>query len=222
MRWMARDHSMWASASRRRRAVVVVALVVSVAGFALLAMAVARTALSWRSPCERGREEISATVLLPSGLFCTTVTQPQQIDVVVTLPDYALGAASRESGTAEYLPICLTGLFTLLGSGIILAYNQVTGKSARKFDWSKHLWDKYQHHYLELRNALRDTTDAKVIENKVRVLSAEMILPTRLERELTDLVAFLQTDNSDERKLEKARAFLTGFEDFIARPWDHF
>lgn len=163
-------------------------------------------------------ETITATLLIPENLFPGNTTT-EQVDLVVQIPTRRSDPPTQAE--SRLLQIVLTGLFTLFGSGIVLVYNYIAGNSSRKFEWGKHLWNKYESHYLDLRNTVKNTDDAKVIKNKMDVLVKEIILPPKLEEELLDLVAFLQTEISAEKRRKRRERFLEFFEDFVARPWKY-
>jgi hypothetical protein len=162
---------------------------------------------------------MTATLVLPASLFSSSITEPQHIEVVISVPKNALAATTLKTGSAQWVTIILTGFFTLLGSAVVLVYNYIAGSSARKFEWGKYLWDKYQKGYLDLRQSIRETTDAEVIENKTRSLMSQVVLPPKLEKELIDLIAVLRSMEASEEKAQKTKDFLESFEEFVARPW---
>ena len=192
-----------------------VALFIAVA---LLTIQWSRTSSLSQVSSRPKHEQITMTLVLPETLFSSPPTKSQQIDATIILP---ASRASSKPDYSQYLTIILTGLFTLFGSSIVLLYRYFAGNSARKFEWGKHLWDKYQEDYLGLRSIVRETSDPEMIHNKLQSLQGSVILPPKLEDELLDLITLLQGSETIERKKRARRSFLRGFESFVARPWTY-
>lgn len=165
--------------------------------------------------------QVSGKVSIPPKLLSGKQDEAQSVDITFTIPEKNFYSGSTQSSLSQYLLALLTGLFTLFGTSVVLIYNYIANSSTRKFEWGKHLWDKYQDLYLDLRHTVNTTIDAQVIQNKLNTIRNRVFLPQLIENQILELISFLQEQKPATDKRKKTNDFLRTFEDFISRPWDY-
>jgi hypothetical protein len=186
----------------------------SVGSFGLLILFAITLVSVYRSLPTRGtgkqERAIKGKLMLPPDFGKSATGSEVQLEI--TLP-------IQESEPRKDLPVLLTGIFTLLGSAIVLIFNHIANGAARKFEWAKHIWEAYQAGYMDLRNTISQTTDANLIQKKIETLGSKLFLPVNLEKSLQALLTNLRSSESSSKKEKWVSDFLIDFEAFMRRPW---
>lgn len=160
-------------------------------------------------------DQITAHAIIPPDIFGGTVTNPQQIDVTVTVPK---SGNQQDSSKDNVLALILGGLLALLGSAIGLIYNAISARSARQFEWSRSIWDKYQKEYLELRSTVVNTIDLQVLVAKREAIKY-VIFPPKVNEEIDKLVQ--SYSRGDVERENFRNRFIRFYDDFLIRPWKY-
>lgn len=122
---------------------------------------------------------------------------------------------------SPYLPILLTGVFTLLGSAIVLLFNFFSTRSARKFEWAKHIWDKYEGTYLLFRNAVESTLDADLLARHMEDLRNKAFVPRTIESSFNSMVSLLTSATTEDERRKNLNSFIVEFDVFMVEPWEY-
>jgi len=151
---------------------------------------------------------------------CRTFTSTQSVSIGM------LEAKPEEKRTFLFLPgnlvpQLMTGLFTLTAAiaGMIASY--WFNRSARRFEWGKYIWDKYEAEYITFANTLRQSIDPAMLRNRFDSLKGSAFIPSEMHQRFEELLNYLNTEASEANKKARRDNLYKQFEGFIKHPWNY-
>lgn len=172
--------------------------------------------------CQPSDEDRSAADQVRAIVLQGNQSEPPFLDVRIEIPQSLLRRLAPSGSSLTAFTAVLTGLFTLLGSAIVLLFNHLRARSDRKMDWAKTCWSLYGEQYLEFIETVRSTPDLQLLDRRWQAARLRALFPIAVSQEVSELLS-LRGGQAPQTKVDATRlSVLQTLEGFSKEPWRFF